>query len=186
MKKRLLALLSAMCVAFCLAAPAFAVSAMYVPAYDETKDYGLVDSGVLDDGTEYWVINLTPEEVVQHAMSRSYDWSGSVTVPIANKDGTNGAKVGYDFNAYPDEYVVVEVGNLPSTMPSVNVSFYYTNKSAHDWVSSVGANAMVVFKLKYPNNTGYVNVSTYESKSVTTQFKLYTSDENPADGYTEV
>ena len=184
--RKVLSTLFAFCLMFSFAAPAFAVSVYYIPAYDETKEYGLVESGVLDDGTEYWVINLTPEEIVQNSLLRSYDWSGTKKVPITNESGTNGATLGYSFTAYPDEYVAVQVGPLPSVMPTVNVGFYYSNGSNSSWYPNVGGDCMVVFKLAYPSNEGSIKVSTYETASKTTSFSFYTSSTNPADSYLDV
>lgn len=191
--KKFLSVLLMVCLVLTMSAPAFAatttgstVDVMYIPAYDESVTYGMVNSGTLDDGTEYWVVNLTPTEVVHQQSLRSYDWSDKVSVPIMNHDGTNGATLGYSFTAYPDSYVVVTVGNLPSNMPSVNLAFYYENGSDSDWTPNIGSNSMVVFKLNYPSNEGRVKVSTQEDASKIATFSFYTSDTNPADDYIEV
>lgn len=179
--KKVLGVLCAACLLLAASAPALAVGVFYVPAYDESKTYGLVDSGTLEDGTAYWVVNLTPEEVVRQQVLSCFDWSGKIGVPVANQDRTNGAAIGGSFTADPDAYIVVTVGGLPSNMPAVNVSVDYDDGGNSGWTPDMGSNSMVVLQLSGSGNVGQVKSSTQGEKSKIAQFRFAVSDTNPAD-----
>ena len=106
-----------------------------------------------------------------------------------NATGDNGANVGGAIGVYPDEYVSVRVGGLPSTMPTVNVGCHYVDDDNADWYPTVGANALVIFKIGSSSGDVQITTSTCESTSVTTSFTISTSTTNPAealvsDGFT--
>lgn len=167
--------------------PAIGLVTVITPE-DPNAEYGLVESGTLSNGIEYWVINPTPTEHV-HMDLLSDSETFKVWSPIVNATGDNGANVGGAIGVYPDEYVSVRVGGLPSTMPTVNVGCHYVDDDNADWYPTVGANALVIFKIGSSSGDVQITTSTCESTSVTTSFTISTSTTNPAealvsDGFT--
>lgn len=126
-----------------LAAP----SLHYLPSPDSVS-HNEVRCGVLSNGIRYEVAPMTLEEIeamYSEISTYSYKYSQKHEVPIANKDGTNGVQLGHDFVIAPDTTVVISVGNLPSTMPSVNIGLANKNGMWHDWVPNVAGNEKVTF-----------------------------------------
>lgn len=174
--RKIFSTILSLCLIFSLSLPALAASG---------EEYGIKEHGFLDDGTEYWVLREAPEVKATRTMRRSYDFSGSISVPYANSTGDNGKTVGYSFTAYPDEYVIVEV-ETSTNNATVNVGLYYTNGSNSDWITSVSPGDTVVFLLEFPSNECCVKTSTYEEGRIWAHFNLYTSSTNPSDDYIEV
>ncbi|WP_256846991.1 hypothetical protein, partial [Paenibacillus sp. Pae108] len=144
-------------------------------------------------GTSITVRPLTPEEITlleQRANGNkevslfdvgilSDSWSGNVTVPI-NKDGNQGANVGHAFIPSPDRYVLIYVGDLPGTMPSVNLSIQsQTNSNVQWWRSNIKGNSLVVIDTgSYSNHTFQIKTSTNEANSRSAYFEWTTSSTN--------
>lgn len=149
-------------------------------------------TAVLSNGIEYSTRPMTEEEKVAFNKLReiketdkseiivtpySYSWSGNVNVPIANSAGTNGRQLGKNFIIAPDNYAYVYVGSLPSTMPTVNISAEFTNGMGEDWIPNIGGDTVIrINPGSYSNYEMAVKVSTYENKSVSAYFKLYTDN----------
>ncbi|MEK3782442.1 hypothetical protein [Paenibacillus sp. FSL R5-0810] len=143
-------------------------------------------------GTSITVRPLTPEEITlleQRANGNkdvslfdvgilSDSWSGNVTVPV-NKDGNQGANVGHAFVPSPDRYVLIYVGDLPSTMPSVNLSIQsQTNSNVQWWRSNIKGNSLVVIDTgSYNNHTFRIKTSTNEANSRSACFEWATSSD---------
>lgn len=147
---------------------------------DPNAEYGVIENGTLSNGIEYWIINPTPTDRI-HMDLLSDSETFKVRAPIVNMSGDDGANVGDAIGAYPDEYISVRVGGLPSTMPTVNIGCHYVNGDNADWYPAVGADALVVFKIGSSGNDVQITTSTCESTSVTTSFTVSTSTINPAE-----
>lgn len=109
----------------------------------------------------------------------SDSWSGNVTVPI-NKDGNQGANVGHAFIPSPDRYVLIYVGDLPNTMPSVNLSIKsQTNSSVSWWRSNIKGDSLVIIDTgSYNNHTFQIKTSTNEENSKSAYFEWITASES--------
>lgn len=181
MKKNLFSLAMTIVMMFSLAIPSFAIEPVTVITPEEPNaEYGLLESGTLSNGIEYWVINPTPTENVHMDLfsdSKTY----KVRPPIVNTTGGKDANVGEAFVVWPNEYVSVRVGGLPSTMPTVKVGCHYVNDAPAECCPSVGANALVVFKMNSPSDEVQITTSTSGSLSFTTSFTISTSPTNPAE-----
>lgn len=105
----------------------------------------------------------------------SDSWSGNVTVPI-NIDGTQGAPVGPAFVIAPHSKVTIYVGNLPDTMPSVNIGLASTiNPDISWWESNVGKYTVRTIDAgSYANHTFRFKTSTNEANSRSAYFEWYT------------
>lgn len=133
--------------------------------------------GVLSNGIKYKIHYLTDDEIKQREnmiQPFSVDWSGNVNVPISNPAGTNGKQLGYDFVIAPDTKVVIGVGNLPDTMPSVNIGAEATNGMWGDWIPNVAKYSEIelVPGEGYTSYSFRVKVSTSESASKSARFTM--------------
>lgn len=147
---------------------------------DPNAVYGVVECGSLSNGIEYWIVNPTPTERVRMDLlgdSKTF----KVRVPIVNEIGDDGADVGGAIGVDQGEFISVRVGGLPSTMPTVNVGCHYVDGDHADWYPSVGADALVVFKIGAPSSNVQITTSTCESASVTTSFTISTSVDSPVE-----
>lgn len=149
-------------------------------------------TGVLSNGIEYSIRPMTKNEKtafnklkeIEEANESeiivspcSYSWAGNVNVPIANSAGTNGRQLGKNFIIAPDNYAYVYIGPLPSTMPTVNIGAKFTNGMGGDWIPNIGGDTVIrINPGSYSNYEMAVKVSTYENKSVSAYFKLYTDN----------
>ncbi|MGG4343588.1 hypothetical protein [Paenibacillus lautus] len=151
------------------------------------------EEATLPSGTSITVRPMTPEEIVlfeQSATNGNQDvglfdvgilsdsWSGNVTVPI-NKDGSQGANLGHAFIPSPDRYVSIAVGNLPGTMPSVNLSIKsQTNSNVSWWQPNIAGNSIVTIDTgSYSNHTFQIKASTNEANSKSAAFSWSTYSE---------
>lgn len=120
-----------------------------------------------------FIFQTRPNEAV-------YSWVGNVKVPVADGTGHNGKVIGYPFVAYPDKYVAVGIeGSTPSNMPTINVSFFYTNGENSNWKGDLAANQVLVFELIHPNHEGELRASTSEAVSNNVDIWFYTSSTCP-------
>ena len=147
---------------------------------DPNAEYGVVERGSLSNGIEYWIVNPTPTERVRMDLLGDSE-TFKVRAPIVNMTGDNGANVGDVIGVYPDEYVSVRVGGLPSTMPTVNIGCHYVDGDHADWYPTVGADALVVFKIGSTSSDVQITTSTCESNSFTTSFTISTSPASPVE-----
>lgn len=137
-------------------------------------------TGELPNGLKYTVRPMTEEEKINlnsGVSTYSFSWTGNVTVPISNGDGTNGAQLGYDFIIAPDTIAVISVGALPqTTMPTINVGASATNGMWTDWIPGVEGNSIVTLEpgTNYTNYSYRVKVSTSEAYSRTARFSIET------------
>lgn len=178
-------------IAMCLTA-AMALSVMSIGAFasdmatfsargaadvTETRE---IREGVLPNGLKYTVVPMTQEQIDQlnsGVATCSYSWSGNVTVPISNADGTNGAQLGYDFIISPDTVAVITVGSLPqTTMPTINIGASATNGMWNDWIPNIEGNSLVYLEPGegYAGYSYRVKVSTFEANSRSARFAIET------------
>lgn len=180
-------------------AAVMAVSVMSISAFAaDTNDMGKIASlnmkssdtvmdatretitGELPNGLKYTVRPMTEQEKINlnsNISTYSFSWTGNVTVPISNADGTNGAQLGYDFIIAPDTIAVISVGALPkTTMPTINVGAAATNGMWTDWIPGVEGNSIVTLEpgVNYTNYSYRVKVSTSEANSRTARFGIET------------
>lgn len=150
------------------------------------------EEAIFPSGTSITVRPMTPEEIVlfEQRVNGNQDvglfdvgilsdsWSGNVSVPI-NTDGTQGANVGHAFIPSPDRYVSIAVGNLPGTMPSVNLSIKsQTNSSVSWWQPNIAGNSIVTIDTgSYSNHTFQIKTSTNEANSRSAAFSWSTHSE---------
>ena len=64
-------------------------------------------------------------------------WLGRINLPPANEKGTNGVELGRDFTAAPKETLVIQVGRLPESNSSINISAEYVNGMDGCWMAEV-------------------------------------------------
>lgn len=181
-----------------LAVPAFAAGAPDDPAMDGA---GLVEAGQFEDGTHYWVLQLSDAAsgAVAAAIAgadgaggefpggAAYAWAGNVSVPVADGSGGNGQVVGYPFAVCPDRYVVFGIeGSLPSVMPTIQVSYRDKTGGSSNWRAGLSANQVVVFELGQlsPESEIELRVSTAETQARTADVWFYTSPTCPARDFT--
>lgn len=155
-------------------------SSVYATGETDSKD---VRTGVLSNGWTYTIRSLTPEEIAAYedgsndngGMLRSSEWTGNVTVPIANSSGTNGANLGGSFYTSPDNNVYIDVVSLPNSMPSVNLGVGLASGMGLDWIPNVRVNEQVMLHIgSFTESLTQVKVSTYETVSATGRFHLFT------------
>ncbi len=151
------------------------ISITLIRPYDENANYGLVDSGVLPDGTEYWVFFLTPAETIQHG-GKLRCWHGKAKVPIGDTEAV-GRVLGDTLHVGNGTYIAVDVDGLPSTMATVDVGYFPAG--AENCTVNISSFSTVIFKPANPSSEMTVKVSTHESKSVTANFRVYTTSERP-------
>lgn len=144
--------------------------------------FGTYEAGTLTNGFTYWLAKPSEEQRKTAAQTASMTWSGNYNVPRRNEEGTSWREL-YAQRLYASDgkYVVVTVGNLPSTMPTVNVGLFASYDTAA-WVT-VGANTTVIFSFGERTDAAFLRVNTAEDTSAYANFKILTTDTNPAAGY---
>lgn len=149
----------------------------FTASSDTTRE---TQTGVLPNGLKYTVRPMTEQEKINlnsGVSTYSFSWTGNVTIPVANEEGTNGAQLGYDFIIAPDSIAVISVGALPqTTMPTINVGAAATNGMWTDWIPGVEGNSIVTLEpgANYTNYSYRVKVSTSEAYSRTARFGIET------------
>lgn len=106
-------------------------------------------------------------------------WYGDITVPVLNKEQTNGKQIGEAFRIPTDgveKRVLIDVGALPDTMQSVNISISYTDSSSEEWIMNIPAySILAVTPIKGTHDSVKVKVSTNEKSSQQASFSIYTT-----------
>ena len=161
-----------MALAVVMAISVMSSSALAAPSmrYSPSPDYishNEVRCGVLSNGIRYEIAPMTLEEIeamYSEISTYSYSHTQNYQVPIANAAGTNGVQLGHDFVISPDTTVVVSVGNLPSTMPTVNIGLANKNGMWQDWAPNVSSNEKVTFTFVEGDA-----VYTYQAKASTSE-----------------
>ncbi len=129
----------AMCLATVMAMSVMCVGAFAAPSTEAEP----IRTGELPNGVIYEVYSVDSETAIPFSLS---SWTGTVTVPLRNEAGTSGVILGgrSTFVPAPHNRYYVEVGNLPSTMPTVNVGLRLADQSASGY-TILNANEAIVF-----------------------------------------
>ena len=161
-------------IAMCLTA-VMAISVMSIGALAAPNNFNEpLRTGVLSNGVTYEIYAADANSPMP--ISLAY-WQDTVTVPITNAEGTSGVILGgrNSFVPAPHNRYYVEVGNLPSVMPSVNVGVRLTDGSMAPY-TRLNANEYAVFTIPsgliYDNWVATASPAELHSRSAT--FTCYT------------
>lgn len=144
-------------------------------------------------GTTIEITPLTDEEIVyfeehgylpptnaagEHSLF-SGSWNGTVNVPI-NVTGHEGVNLGPQFIPSPDNAIEIIVGNLPSNMPSVNISLQsQIDPDVSWWQANAPSNHRVTIGFGgYSSHTFQAKASTSEDESKAADFSWATYSTN--------
>lgn len=101
----------------------------------------------------------------------SGNWSGTVYVP-RNISGNQGTALGPAFIPSPHRYVQIIVYNLPSSMPTVNLSITsQINSGITWWQPNISGNSVITIDTgSYNNHSFVIRTSTNELTSTSASF----------------
>ena len=138
-------IVAVLAVGFMLALTAYATESNNV-------EYGVIESGILPNDVEFWLINPTEAQKKRDSISLISDLNTNATIwSSSDVNHPHGAIIGSAFSIEePNTYLIVRPNNLTPSLGLVNLTFLCEGDETIEFIENIDAKQVVIFRCNFP------------------------------------
>ena len=144
-------IVAVLAVGFMLALTAYATESNNV-------EYGVIESGILPNDVEFWLINPTEAQKKRDSISLISDLNTNATIwSSSDVNHPHGAIIGSAFSIEePNTYLIVRPNNLTPSLGLVNLTFLCEGDETIEFIENIDAKQVVIFRFPNIVQNGYI------------------------------